>query len=117
VSVHGGGASFTELVVREAHGVALKASMLARVEVAAATITGCGTGIVAREGACVTVRGGAIDAVQPAHAGKDEMRHGPVRIELQDVSIPEGPALKVGQGSSIRLNGQEVRPSKAEEGT
>jgi len=117
VSVHGGGASFTELVIDGAKGEALKATALARVELTNATLTHCGTGIEAREGSSVVLSAGRIDAQQAAHAGKDEVRNGPVRIELRDVDVPEGAGFKTGQGSSILLNGRAVGAAKAAEGT
>ena len=117
VSVHGGGASFTEIVVDGAKGDGMKAAAMAQVELTNATLTRCGTGIEAREGSTVVMRTGRIDAVQAGHAGKDEVRNGPVRIDLHEVEVPEGAGFKTGQGSSIMLNGRAVGATKAAEGT
>lgn len=117
VSVHGGGGSFTELVIDGAKGEGVKATALAQVELTNATLTRCGTGIEAREGSSVRMNVGRLDATQAAHAGKDEVRNGPVRIELKGVEVPDGAGFKTGQGSSITLNGRAVGAAKAAEGT
>lgn len=117
VSVHGGGGSFTELVIDGAKGEGVKATALAQVDLTNATLTRCGTGIEAREGSSVVMRTGRIDATLAGHAGKDEVRNGPVRIDLRDVEVPEGAGFKTGQGSSILLNGRAVGAAKAAEGT
>jgi hypothetical protein len=117
VSVHGGGGSFTELVIDGAKGEGVKATALAQVELTNATLTRCGTGIEAREGSSVRMNVGRIEATQAAHAGKDEVRNGPVRIELKGVEVPEGAGFKTGQGSSITHNGRAVGAAKAAEGT
>ncbi|MBV6403719.1 MAG: CotH kinase family protein [Flavobacteriales bacterium] len=117
VSVHGAGGHFTGLRVEGAAGLGLKATDLAQVQVEDLAMDRCGTGVDAREGASVSVRKGRITAGRVAHAGKDEVRYGPVRIDLQEVTVPEDAGFKTGQGSSIRLNGRAVGSTKAVLGT
>ncbi len=116
-SFHGGGGHFTGVRIEGATGMGVKATDRAQMQLKDLTIARCGTGVEAREGSTVAVVAGRIDAGRAAHAGKDEVRYGPVSIELQEVTVPDDAAFKTGQGSSIRLNGRAVGSTKAALGT
>lgn len=117
ISVAGGGLSIATSVVDGAAGVAVKATVHARVEVIECVIHRTGTGVEGREGSAITMTSGSIEATEAAHAGKDEIRYGPVRIVLKEVEVGPKATLKAGHGSSIEMDGQRVGKTKTAKGT
>jgi hypothetical protein len=118
VSVEGGGLSMALSVIDAAQGVGVKASVNARVDLSGTELKGLGIGLEGREGAAVVMNGGALAATKAVHAGKEEMRYGPVTVELKEVEVvnAEGTS-KCGAGSSIVVNGKKVGETNAAKGT
>ncbi|MBK8339016.1 MAG: CotH kinase family protein [Flavobacteriales bacterium] len=117
ISVAGGGLSIATSIVNGAAGVAVKATVHARAEITQCTIRRTGTGVEGREGSTITVNSGSVEATEAAHAGKDEIRYGPVRIVLKEVEIDPKATFKTANGSSIEKDGQRVGETKTAKGT
>ncbi|MBK9074947.1 MAG: CotH kinase family protein [Flavobacteriales bacterium] len=117
ISVAGGGLSFATSIVDGATGVAVKATVHARVEITECVIRRTGTGVEGREGSAITVNSGSIDATEGAHAGKDEIRYGPVHILLKEVEVDPKVTFKAANGSSIDKDGQRVGETRTAKGT
>lgn len=118
VSVEGGGLSLSLSVIAGARGLGVKATVNAKVTLSSTELKGLGIGLEGREGASIIMTGGMLDATKAIHAGKEEMRYGPVSVELQDVDAPNAETTtKCGAGSSVVLNGKKVGETKAAKGT
>jgi len=117
ISVSGGGLSFATSIVDGAAGVAVKATVHARVEITECTIRRTGTGLEGREGSTIAMNSGSIAATEAAQAGKDEIRYGPVRIVLKEVEVDPKATFKAANGSSIEKDGQRVGETKTKKGT
>ena len=69
------------------------------------------------EGSAITVNSGSIEATEVAHAGKDEIRYGPVHIVLKEVEMDPKATFKAANGSSIEKDGQRVGEARTAKGT
>jgi hypothetical protein len=117
VSLEGGGLSLATSVIVGARGIGVKAAVHASTELTGCEVRGTGTGIETREGATIRMAQGLLEGTTATHAGKDEMRYGPTRIELKEVAVKPDAVYKAGQGSTITLDGKPVGQGKAAKGT
>lgn len=114
VSLAGGTTLCENVVIATAHGIGLKATVLARITAREVRITGTTQALEGRDGAWIQMQGGAIEnAGRLGEAKKSEMRYGPVRLVLSDVRIvaPEERFI-VGEGSTVMLNGERAGTSE-----
>ena len=104
-------------VIVGARGIGVKSAVHASTELTGCEVRGTGTGLETREGATIRMAQGLLEGTNAAHAGKDEMRYGPTRIELKEVAVKPDAVYKAGQGSTITLDGKPVGQGKAAKGT
>ena len=119
LSAEGGLVNAKAVEVRSARGIAIKAIKGARVQAEEVQVLRSGTGFEGREGARLQVTGLRLDAVERvAEAKKEELRYGPVKIDLTKVQGDVDPArFKCASGSTIRVDGKKVGEGKAVKGT
>ena len=118
ISVEGGGLSIAMSMIVGSRGVGVKASVRAKVDLSGTDLKDLGIGLDGREGASIVMTGGTMDATKAIYAGKDEMRYGPVTVELKDVDAANAESTsKCGTGSSIVVNGKKISATKAAKGT
>jgi len=96
----------------------VKATVNTKVVLSGSELKDLGIGLEGREGASIVMTGGTLQATKAIHAGKDEMRYGPVTVELKDVDAANAESTsKCGTGSSIVVNGKKLSATKAAKGT
>ena len=110
VSIDGGQARMEGIEVFGAKGIAVKAVKSGRIVAQDLRVRGVKQAIEGREGASIEVDGGAINGVELiAEAKKDEMRYGPVTVNLKKVAISDAKnEYTVGEGSRITVDGKSV---------
>lgn len=108
-TLEGGSLRIRNSSITGAGGIGTKLVLGARAELTGCTIEAAGTGVEAEEAAYLRMQGGRIAAPRTVHAGKAEVRYGPVLVDLDKVALPkDGGAMKAGNGSTITVNGQAV---------
>ena len=115
VSCEGGSFSGKDLNVRSSSGIAFKGTKAARITVERFEVLRSGSAFEGREGSKLFMSNGKIDAVdRVAEAKKKEMRYGPVRIDLNKVTITNAKAeFKKGEESIINVDGKVVGEKSA----
>lgn len=108
LTIEGGSLQLNNGWVAGAAGIGVKALLGARVEMDASAIEAAGTGVEAGQAAYLRMTGGALQAPRSVHAGKAELRYGPVRVELQKVRGVDAATVKCGRGSSVSIDGRSV---------
>jgi hypothetical protein len=119
LSTEGGSLKCKNVVVVGGSGIALKGSRGARIIADDPSIERMATAFEGREGAKLFITGGSVkDVEQVAEAKKKEMRYGPVRIELNKVTITNAKQdFKRGEESIISVDGKTVGEGQAAKGT
>lgn len=113
LTVEGGSLVMNGSVVEAAGGVGLKAALAARVELDGSAVEAAGTALEVEKAANLKMKGGSIKAPRSVHAGKAEVRYGPVSVQLDGVRLPDGEgAIKVGAGSEVRIDGKAITKEK-----
>ena len=112
ISVEGGTATLKKIGAfgRAGSGIGIKGTRAARVIAEGVTIEQMGMGFEGREGSKLFITDGAVkDVALVAEAKKKEMRYGPVRIELNKVTITTAKQdFKKGEESIINVDGKAV---------
>lgn len=109
LTLEGGGCSMADGAVQGSRGIAVKATVGARLSLSGCSIRTAATGIEGKEGAVVTVKGGDIAGAPAVHAGKNEMRYGPVRIVVEHTAVEGGAdAFRSGGRSLITVDGRRI---------
>ena len=116
--VRGGSAKFTDVLIEDCHGTAIKASLDANVLVTMGRLRAVELGIDANDGALVRYSGSIMQATIGVKVGKAGLVHGAPRVELIDVELLDvGEEWRVGTGGELNRDGEPLVGSKAKKGT
>jgi hypothetical protein len=117
VSVEGGAATLKKIGAfgRTGSGVGIKGTRSTRIIAEGVSIEQMGMAFEGREGAKLFITDGRVEGVDlVAEAKKNEMRYGPVRIDLTKVTITNAKQdYKRGEESLINVDGKAVGEGKA----
>lgn len=117
ISVEGGAATLKKVGAfgRAGSGIGIKGTRAARIIVEGVTIEQMGMGFEGREGSKLFITDGSVKDVElVAEAKKKEMRYGPVRIELNKVTIINAKKdFKKGEESIINVDGKAIGEKSA----
>jgi len=126
ISVEGGSAAFNGIVIKGRNaGIGVKGTKAATITVDNLELDAMKAAVVGREGTRITATNAEIrNTDMVAEAEKEEMRYGPVKVELTkvkvlNVSVPADGSggYKCGKGSSIILDGRDMCQPATAKGT
>jgi len=109
--VHGGRTDMNNVRAIRTKGVGVKADNGAALQMDQCEVDAVGNGIELEKGSMLNAKGGSIRSGSTGvHAGKDEQRHGPCKVDVMGTAIEGAKApLHVGKGSMVKVDGNTVK--------
>ena len=116
--IRGGSARFTDVLIENCQGTAIKASLDADVQVTQGTLRRAALGIEANDGARVRFSGPIVEVLLGVKVGKATLVHGVPRVDLMNVELIDvGEDWRIGTGGELNRDGDHLLGSKAKKGT